>query len=82
MLPAAPQPELSTPSSAGIFFFFVFFFLFSFFIFFFFFPPPEALMDELSNRICLLQDILRLIAEVRTRLERLQRVADWHPRSR
>lgn len=47
-----------------------------------FFPPPEVLMDKLSNRICSLQDILRLIAEVRTQLERPQRVADWHPRPR
>lgn len=53
-----------------------------FFFFLFSFPPPEVLMDKLSNRICLLQDILRLIAEVRTQLERPQRVADWHPRSR
>lgn len=66
-------PELSALSSAGIF---------SFFQPLFLPPPPEVLMDKLSNRICLLQDILRLIAEVRTQLERPQRVADWHPRSR
>lgn len=74
MLPAAPHPELSALSSAGIFLFFSIPPPLP--------PPPEVLMDKLSNCICLLQDILRLIAEVRSQLERPQRVADWHPRSR